>query len=195
MVACNVLGVIIIFKLFNFSVAALSFTIQYTIFKWYEKNIYGRFPLGGFQRSIQPFHALICTCYIRPLDNERGPGVLNCNGIITQKLKSKSSILMAARSAISKKDFSCYVYQPQMSEDLRTRPPVPGIPSYGTGHGNGGSARWLTVGLVHKFKVAQRMMGPTLREVYLTVRIRNEVIHQRYRISMLKWNWVGLVLE
>ena len=58
----------------------------------------------------------------------------------------------------------------------------------------------LTVGLVHKFKVALRMMERAMLGVSLMDKIRNEVIRQRtkvtdsaHRISTLKWKWAGHV--
>ncbi|CAH0731533.1 unnamed protein product, partial [Brenthis ino] len=64
-----------------------------------------------------------------------------------------------------------------------------------------GAETWtLTVGLVHKFKVAQRAMERAMLGVSLADRIRNEVIRQRTkvtdiarRISSLKWKWAGHV--
>ncbi|KAI8440552.1 hypothetical protein MSG28_001794 [Choristoneura fumiferana] len=62
-----------------------------------------------------------------------------------------------------------------------------------------GAETWtLTLGLVHKFKVAQRAMERAMLGVSLKDRIRNEVIRQRtkvidiaHRISTLKWQWAG----
>ena len=62
-----------------------------------------------------------------------------------------------------------------------------------------GAETWtLTVGLVHKFKVAQRAM----LEVSLKDKIRNEIIRRRTgvtdiacKISKLKWQWAGHVCQ
>ena len=62
-----------------------------------------------------------------------------------------------------------------------------------------GAETWkLTVGLVHKFKVAQRAMERAILGVSLADNIRNEVICKRTkiidiarRISKLKWQWAG----
>jgi hypothetical protein len=62
-----------------------------------------------------------------------------------------------------------------------------------------GAETWtLTARLVHKFKVAQRVMERAMLGVSLGDRIRYQVIQQRtkvtdiaHRISMLKWQWAG----
>ncbi|CAG9133443.1 unnamed protein product [Plutella xylostella] len=62
-----------------------------------------------------------------------------------------------------------------------------------------GAETWtLTVGLVHRFKVAQRAMERAMLGVSLMDRIRNEVIRQRTKVTdiavkicKLKWQWAG----
>ena len=62
-----------------------------------------------------------------------------------------------------------------------------------------GAETWtLTVGPVHKFKVAQRAMERAMVGVSLADKIRNEVIRKRTkitdkarRINKLKWQWAG----
>ncbi|KAG7298647.1 hypothetical protein JYU34_018301 [Plutella xylostella] len=66
-----------------------------------------------------------------------------------------------------------------------------------------GAETWtLTVGLVHRFKVAQRAMERAMLGVSLMDRIRNEVIRQRtkftdiaVKICKLKWQWAGISAE
>lgn len=64
-----------------------------------------------------------------------------------------------------------------------------------------GAETWtLTVGLVHKLKVAQRAMERAMLGVSLKDKIRNEIIRERTkttdiarRVSKLKWQWAGHV--
>ena len=58
------------------------------------------------------------------------------------------------------------------------------------------------VGLVHKFKVAQRVMERAMLGVSLADKIRSEVIRERTkvtviarRISKLKWQWAGYISD
>ena len=62
-----------------------------------------------------------------------------------------------------------------------------------------GAETWtLTIGLIHKFKVAQRAMERAMLGVSLRDKIRNDNIRKRtgvtdvaQRISKLKWQWAG----